>query len=70
MSLGHMSQVKDPNDSIPHFYMPNHAVINEGSRTTKLRVVFDGSSLISSDKSFNNIQMVGVQLCSRIYLPF
>lgn len=66
ISLGHMSYVEHPNDSISHYYIPHHAVINEASRTTKLRVVFDGSCSTSSGKSFNDIQMVGPTLQSNL----
>ncbi|XP_033231561.1 uncharacterized protein LOC117182582, partial [Belonocnema kinseyi] len=40
-------------------YLPHHAVFKEGSTTTKLRVVFDGSAKTSSGLSFNDVQRVG-----------
>ncbi|XP_033222577.1 uncharacterized protein LOC117176445 [Belonocnema kinseyi] len=40
-------------------YLPYHAVFKEGSTTTKLRVVFDGSARNSSRLSLNEVQRVG-----------
>ena len=40
-------------------YLPHHAVFKDGSTTTKVRVVFDGSAKTSTGISFNEIQKVG-----------
>jgi hypothetical protein len=40
LALGHMSKVEHSDDTIPHFYMPHHGVINEASSTTKLATIF------------------------------
>ena len=40
-------------------YLPHHAVTKEGSTTTKVRVVFDGSAPTCSGLSFNAVQRVG-----------
>lgn len=45
------------NDSV--FYLPHHAVRNESSTTTKLRVVFNGSMKTSTGISLNDKLLVG-----------
>ncbi|XP_074042815.1 uncharacterized protein [Leptinotarsa decemlineata] len=59
--LGHMSKIDisldDPNDI--KFYLPHHSVIKENSSTTRLRVVFDGSSKTSTNLSLNDVLRVG-----------
>lgn len=59
--LGHMTLI-DENKEKQVNYLPHHGVINEGSMTTKLRVVFDGSSPTESGISFNDIQFAGPSL--------
>lgn len=54
LSLGHMTLV--PNSEVNStltFYLPHHGVLRESSRTTKLRVVFNGSSRTSTGVSLN-----------------
>ncbi|XP_066259642.1 uncharacterized protein [Euwallacea similis] len=58
LSLRHMPWVLDEDDSVS-YYMPHHPVIKSESCTTKLRVVFDCSMPFSTDKSLNELQMVG-----------
>lgn len=58
IQLGHMSLVSQPNFK-PLYYLPHHCVIKEDSTTTKLRVVFDGSSKTSTGYSLNNIMTSG-----------
>ena len=57
----HMIQI--PEEEIhpdhPVNYLPHHAVFKDGSTTTKLRVVFDGSAKTSSGLSLNDVQRVG-----------
>ncbi|XP_049875316.1 uncharacterized protein LOC126373281 isoform X1 [Pectinophora gossypiella] len=43
----------------PVFFLPHHAVINESSRTTKLRTVFDGSMRTNNKISLNDLLMNG-----------
>jgi len=58
-TLGHMVKVKANASLSKGYYMPHHGVINEGSLTTKLRVVFDASCPTSTGYSFNDLQMTG-----------
>ncbi|XP_069965510.1 uncharacterized protein [Bactrocera oleae] len=58
-SLGHMSVVKNPHLSGPHYCIPHDCVLKPTSTTTKLRVEFDASCRTTSQKSLNDIQMVG-----------
>ncbi|GJQ87162.1 hypothetical protein Trydic_g8746 [Trypoxylus dichotomus] len=62
-ALGHMSlTTENQHSSQSHFYLPHHAVIKEESTTTKLRIVFDGSSKSSTGVSLNDIQGAGPAL--------
>lgn len=56
--LGHMHQVNHSSESIQGF-LPHQHVIRESSTTTKLRVVFDGSSKSCSGYSLNDLQYLG-----------
>ena len=57
--LNHMSQLENKNLAEPGFYFPHHAVVKKDSITTKVRVVFDGSTKTSSGVSLNYSLMVG-----------
>ncbi|XP_050315300.1 uncharacterized protein LOC126749647 [Anthonomus grandis grandis] len=60
ISLGHMTQIDV--SSLSHqtcYYLPHHCVIKDSSTTTKLRVVFNASSLTTSGLSLNDILRVG-----------
>ncbi|XP_055923102.1 uncharacterized protein LOC129953729 [Eupeodes corollae] len=62
IDLGHMTRI--PNDEIKVsngrcFYLPHHAVLKPDSSSTKLRVVFDGSTKDSAGKSLNSTLLVG-----------
>ncbi|XP_008182367.1 uncharacterized protein LOC103309231 [Acyrthosiphon pisum] len=67
-NLNHMERVYDAGsdkqliDSAKYFYLPHSYVINERSRTTKLRVVFDGSAKTSSGVSLNDTLMNGPKI--------
>lgn len=54
-SLGHMSRIGTfPADiSTSSYFLPHHGVFKEESTTTKLRVVFDGSSHKEGESSLN-----------------
>lgn len=67
-NLNHMQRVYDTGgdkqliDSSKYFYLPHSCVINDRSRTTKLRVVFDGSAKTSSGVSLNDTLMNGPKI--------
>ncbi|XP_024885965.1 uncharacterized protein LOC112463685, partial [Temnothorax curvispinosus] len=62
--LGHMTPIPpnaNGNDK-PRCYLPHHGVMRESSTTTKLRVVFNGSTTVPSGESLNRHLMVGPNL--------
>ncbi|XP_063988160.1 uncharacterized protein LOC135168156 [Diachasmimorpha longicaudata] len=59
---GQSSSRRQSRSSAPTFYFPHHCVLRESSETTKLRVVFNGSSKSSSGVSLNDIQHTGAKL--------
>ncbi|KMQ89769.1 gag-pol polyprotein precursor [Lasius niger] len=62
-NMGHMIEVKNStNQSNLVHYLPHHGVLRENSRTTKLRVVFNGSSRTSNGLSLNDILHPGAKL--------
>lgn len=61
--LGHMVWTdNDDNSSFRVHYLPHHGVLRENARTTKLRVVFNGSSRTSSGIFLNDILYLGAKL--------
>lgn len=60
--LEHMQRV---DNSLPEppvtYYLPHHGVIRENSLTTKLRVVFNGSSRTSTGVSLNDLLHIGAK---------
>ncbi|XP_011862577.1 PREDICTED: uncharacterized protein LOC105559116, partial [Vollenhovia emeryi] len=55
-TMGHMVATDISNNrASPVYYLPHHGVIRESSVTTKLRVVFNGSSRTSNGLSLNDI---------------
>ncbi|XP_067214144.1 uncharacterized protein [Linepithema humile] len=61
--LGHMKLIPNsqPEPTVA-YYLPHHGVIRETSQTTKLRVVFNGSSRTSSGVSLNDLLYTGKKL--------
>ncbi|XP_055622149.1 uncharacterized protein LOC129765751 [Toxorhynchites rutilus septentrionalis] len=60
IALKHMKEV--PNEDVDRpdaCYLPHHPVVKEDSSTTKVRVVFDGSTKMSSGHSLNEALLVG-----------
>ncbi|XP_049291622.1 uncharacterized protein LOC125768263 [Anopheles funestus] len=58
--LGHMRLVRDElPEPVESYYLPHHPVFKESSTTTKIRVVFDGSSKTTSGYSLNEALCVG-----------
>jgi hypothetical protein len=67
-SFGHMVPVPSDAPEPPHaYYLPHHGVIREDSKTTKLRVVFNGSSKSSTGVSLNDISHTGQKLQSDVF---
>ncbi|XP_072390901.1 uncharacterized protein [Diabrotica undecimpunctata] len=64
--LNHMTWFT-PSDTQITYYSPHHGVLKEESDTTKLRVVFNSSTLSSSGHSYNSIQMVGPVVQDELY---
>ncbi|XP_025267780.1 uncharacterized protein LOC112639101 [Camponotus floridanus] len=61
--LHHMSRVTpDATSRRPVHYLPHHGVLRKSSVTTKLRVVFNGSTPTASGKTLNDHLMVGPNL--------
>ncbi|XP_029679590.1 uncharacterized protein LOC115245421 [Formica exsecta] len=61
--LQHMIRVPPSSPELsPVFYLPHHGVLKDDSITTKLRVVFNGSSLTSTGSSLNDILPTGAKL--------
>ncbi|XP_011883957.1 PREDICTED: uncharacterized protein LOC105571095 [Vollenhovia emeryi] len=61
--LQHMTRVPEsqPEPSLT-YYLPHHGVMRENSSTTRLRVVFNGSSRTSSGHSLNDLLHTGAKL--------
>lgn len=59
--LGQMREVELGNTGSNDvcYYLPHHGVYREESKSTKLRVVFDGSARTTSGVSLNDLQMKG-----------
>ncbi|XP_043276054.1 uncharacterized protein [Venturia canescens] len=51
----------------PVYYLPHHGVLRPDSTTTKLRVVFNGSSSTSSGRSVNDIMHTGPNLLLDVF---
>ncbi|XP_051173510.1 uncharacterized protein LOC127289564 [Leptopilina boulardi] len=58
----HMVRAPSSDQPSPVYYLPHHGVLKEQSTTTKLRVVFNGSSPTSSGYSLNDILHTGAKL--------
>ncbi|XP_017462785.1 PREDICTED: uncharacterized protein LOC108356167 [Rhagoletis zephyria] len=65
-NLGHMQAVPNPKLNEPHYFIPHHCVLKPNSTTTKLRVVFDASCRTTTQKSINDIQIVGPTIQSKL----
>ncbi|KAL4103985.1 hypothetical protein QTP88_019298 [Uroleucon formosanum] len=55
LALGHMEVVPENETEFKYYYLPHHAIIKSNSLTTKVRVVFDGSTPSKSGVSLNDI---------------
>ncbi|XP_048515940.1 uncharacterized protein LOC112694944 [Athalia rosae] len=64
----HMIKLDDSSASRrPHYYLPHHGVLKPDSSTTKLRVVFNGSSASSTGYSVNDLMHAGPNLMLNIF---
>ncbi|XP_063972058.1 uncharacterized protein LOC135159926 [Diachasmimorpha longicaudata] len=59
IDFGHMTESSTSNLSDHGHYLPDHAVFKQGSFTTKLRVVFNGSATTNTGVSLNDALHVG-----------
>ncbi|XP_024877306.1 uncharacterized protein LOC112458103 [Temnothorax curvispinosus] len=60
--LNHMKKASPVSSQQPQYYLPHHGVLKPDSATTKLRVVFNGSSASTSGRSLNDIMHTGAKL--------
>nr|XP_036212672.1 uncharacterized protein LOC106624857 isoform X1 [Bactrocera oleae]XP_036212673.1 uncharacterized protein LOC106624857 isoform X1 [Bactrocera oleae]XP_036212674.1 uncharacterized protein LOC106624857 isoform X1 [Bactrocera oleae]XP_036212675.1 uncharacterized protein LOC106624857 isoform X1 [Bactrocera oleae]XP_036212676.1 uncharacterized protein LOC106624857 isoform X1 [Bactrocera oleae] len=62
IKLGHMVAIKNFDLNSSHYIIPHHCILSPQSTTTMLRVVFDASARTTSDRSLNEILMVGARI--------
>ncbi|CAI6342683.1 unnamed protein product [Macrosiphum euphorbiae] len=68
LKLGHMEKIGQFNETQSNgYYIPHHAVFKSTSTTTKLRVVFDASTIGSTGKSLNDLLMKGPVVQPTLY---
>lgn len=60
--LNHMTKATAISHHQSHYYLPHHGVLKPDSATTKLRVVFNGSSSSTSGFSINDLMYTGAKL--------
>ncbi|XP_024889613.1 uncharacterized protein LOC112466006 [Temnothorax curvispinosus] len=66
--LDHMKRVENPqNEPDRVYYLPHHGVYREHSLSTKLRVVFNGSSKTTSGYSLNQLLHSGAKLQKNLF---
>ncbi|XP_058449018.1 uncharacterized protein LOC131428978 [Malaya genurostris] len=60
IALGHARIIDEKcDDESKGYFLPHHCVLKPESSTTKLRVVFDASSMSSTNLSLNDVMMTG-----------
>lgn len=67
LSLGHMRPIAREELKAKGYYLPHHGVTKESSETTKLRVVFDGSTKSTTGPSLNECLAVGPTVQSSLF---
>lgn len=61
--MGHMIEIDASSDYTPFVhYLPHNGILRENNRTTKFRVVFNGSICTSNGLSLNDILHAGAKL--------
>lgn len=65
--LNHMSPISSIPSDVTTYFLPHHCVLKADSTSTKLRVVFDGSSRSSSGLSLNEILMCGPNIQPHLF---
>ncbi|XP_063989736.1 uncharacterized protein LOC135168999 [Diachasmimorpha longicaudata] len=60
--LNHLQEAPETPEPSPAYYLPHHGVLRDDAITTKLRVVFNGSSASSTGISLNDILYSGGKL--------
>ncbi|GFS68838.1 integrase catalytic domain-containing protein [Trichonephila clavipes] len=57
--LGHLERVVESSEPPTHYYIPHHGILHPEKLTTKLRIVFNGSSPTTTGISLNDILLKG-----------
>ncbi|GFV31500.1 uncharacterized protein TNCV_3463061 [Trichonephila clavipes] len=57
--LGHLERVVESSEPPTHYYIHHHGVLRPEKLTTKLRIVFNGSSPTTTGISLNDILLKG-----------
>lgn len=67
--LNHMKPIDESLDNAyeKNYFLPHHVFLKPTSSTTKLRVVFDASAKTSTNKSLNDIMMIGPTVQDNIF---
>ncbi|XP_041450609.1 uncharacterized protein LOC121404682 [Drosophila obscura] len=67
LDLKHMSSVPSSQVHDCKYFLPHHCVLKEESSSTKLRVVFDGSAVMSSGFSLKELLMLGPTIQAKLF---
>lgn len=63
LALNHMEVIPtDELNTVPHCYLPHHAVFKPDSTSTKLRVVFDATAATTNGRGLNALLLTGPRL--------
>lgn len=67
-ALNYLVKVPSVESHLEHtFYLPHHGIVKQESGTSKIRVVFNGSSKTTNGTSLNDILHTGAKLQSEIF---